>query len=153
MAAANRQRRNHIHKKVNLEAPNVLPHNDAREHPNIAPLCRFIEGNPQAAFIIEFFGDTPEEAKQKADKLADKGVTVLCVHASEIDKEALNEWMKEYNVPFAAKTINHDAEKICFAWGVKSLPWLILADERHVVRAEGFGLDTFDDQIEALQKQ
>lgn len=90
---------------------------------------------------------------QKANKLADKGVTVLCVHASEIDEEALNEWMRNSNIPFMAKTINHDAEKTCFAWGVKSLPWLILADERHVVRAEGFGLDTFDDQIEALQKQ
>jgi len=89
----------------------------------------------------------------KTENLAGKGVTVLCVHASEIDEEALNEWMSNCNIPFTAKTINHDAEKTRFAWGVKSLPWLILADERHVVRAEGFGLDTFDDQIEALQKQ
>jgi hypothetical protein len=49
--------------------------------------------------------------------------------------------------------ISDDAEKIRFTWDVKSLPWLILGDERHVVRTEGFGLDTFDNQIEALRKQ
>ena len=84
---------------------------------------------------------------QKADNLADNGVTVLCVHASKIDEEALNEWMGDYNVPFAAKTITHDAEKTRFTWGVKSLPWLILADSKHIVRAEGFSLGELEEKV------
>ena len=84
---------------------------------------------------------------QKAGNLAGKGVTVLCVHASEIDEEALNEWMRDYNVPFTAKTINHDAEKTRFAWGVKSLPWLILTDSKHIVRAEGFSIGELEEKV------
>ncbi len=84
---------------------------------------------------------------QKADNLAHKGVTVLCVHASEIEEEALAEWMRNYNIPFAAKKINRDAEKTRFAWGVKSLPWLILADQEHIVEANGFSLAELEEKI------
>ncbi|MHC4438397.1 MAG: hypothetical protein ACYS3S_13635, partial [Planctomycetota bacterium] len=84
---------------------------------------------------------------QKAGNLADKDITVLCVHASEIDEAALNEWMRDYNVPFAAKKITHDAEKIRFAWGVKSLPWLILTDQKHIVEANGFPIAELDERI------
>jgi hypothetical protein len=84
---------------------------------------------------------------EKAGNLADKGVTVLCVHACEIDEESLNEWIRDCNVPFAAKTITHDVEKIRFAWGVKSLPWLILTDQKHIVKANGFSLAELDERI------
>ncbi|HUT47462.1 MAG TPA: hypothetical protein VMX36_14370 [Sedimentisphaerales bacterium] len=84
---------------------------------------------------------------QKAGNLADRGITVLCVHAGEVDKAALNEWIRNYNVPFAAKTITHDAEKTRFAWGVKSLPWLILTDQKHIVEANGFSLAELDERI------
>jgi len=84
---------------------------------------------------------------EKAGNLANNGLTVLCVHASEVDEAALDEWMRDCNVPFAAKTINHDAEKTRFAWGVKSLPWLILADSKHIVRAEGFSLGELEEKV------
>ncbi len=84
---------------------------------------------------------------QKAGNLADKDISVLCVHTSDIDGETLNEWMRDYNVPFTAKTVTQDVEKIRLAWGVKSLPWLILADSKHIVRAEGFSLDELEKKI------
>jgi hypothetical protein len=84
---------------------------------------------------------------EKADNFADNGLSVLCVHASEVDGETLNEWMRNYKVPFAAKTITHDAEKTCFAWGVKSLPWLILADSKQIVQAEGFGIGELEEKV------
>ncbi len=43
-----------------------------------------------------------------------------------------------------------DGEKIRFAWGVKSLPWLILTDSQHVVSAEGFGLNELDGKIKEI---
>jgi hypothetical protein len=43
--------------------------------------------------------------------------------------------------------IQGDKEKTCFNWGVKSLPWLTLTNRKHVVIAEGFGVDELDDKI------
>ncbi|MGB2822268.1 MAG: FAD-linked oxidase C-terminal domain-containing protein, partial [Phycisphaerae bacterium] len=42
----------------------------ARSSLGIAPLCGFIQGDPAAALIVEFFGDTPQEVAGKAEKLA-----------------------------------------------------------------------------------
>jgi len=114
-----------------------------------------LPGQPKDGKVLVCFWDMQQRPSrhclrslaQKAENLAGKGVTVLCVHASEIDEEALNEWMKDYNVPFAAKTINHNSEKTCFAWGVKSLPWLILTDQKHIVEANGFSLAELDEKI------
>ena len=39
-------------------------------------------------------------------------------------------------------------EQTRFNWGVKSLPWLILADRNHQVIAEGFGLNELEDRLE-----
>jgi hypothetical protein len=48
--------------------------------------------------------------------------------------------------------IQDEVEKTRFAWGVKSLPWLILTDQEHIVRAEGFSLSEFDKKILAMQR-
>jgi len=42
--------------------------------------------------------------------------------------------------------IQADEEKARFTWGVRSLPWLILTDKRHVVTAEGFALGELEDK-------
>jgi len=42
----------------------------ARENPSISKLAGFIEGDPQAILIVEFFGETPEEVSGKVEKLA-----------------------------------------------------------------------------------
>jgi FAD/FMN-containing dehydrogenase/Fe-S oxidoreductase len=42
----------------------------ARENLSIRPLTNFIEGNPKAVLVVEFFGETAEEARKKAQTLA-----------------------------------------------------------------------------------
>lgn len=42
----------------------------ARRNLSLAPLCRFIEGQPEAILVVEFFGETPGEAEQKCQTLA-----------------------------------------------------------------------------------
>jgi len=37
-----------------------------------------------------------------------------------------------------------------FAWGVRSLPWLILTDKQDIIRAEGFGVDELNAKIEEI---
>ena len=43
---------------------------NARNNLALAPLCGFIQGDPGACLVVEFFGDAPEEAAQKARGLA-----------------------------------------------------------------------------------
>jgi hypothetical protein len=88
-----------------------------------------------------------ERLVKKSGDFSEKGISVLCVHAGDAGQAALNEWLKDHNVPFAAKTITQDAEKTRFAWGVKSLPWLILTDNKHIVEANGFSLAELDEKI------
>jgi hypothetical protein len=96
-------------------------------------LCFFdMEQRPSRRCITQL-------AKQ-AEELKNKGITIIAVQASKIEQKALNQWIKKYNIPFPVGMVQGDAEKTRFTWGVKSLPWFILTDHEHVVRAEGFSL-------------
>jgi len=87
---------------------------------------------------------------RQAEQLKQKGVIVLAVQASKIDDNELNQWLKKYNIPFPVGMVQGDVEKTRFAWGVKSLPWLILTDKEHTVQAEGFSLAEMDDKIKEI---
>jgi hypothetical protein len=91
-----------------------------------------------------------KELAKQAQQLKQKGVTVVTVQTSKIDENVLNEWIKKYNIPFPAGMIEGDEEEIRFTWGVRSLPWLILTDTEHVVRAEGFGVIDLDDKLKQI---
>ena len=84
---------------------------------------------------------------KKAEELKSKGVTVIAVQASKMDREALNQWVKKYDIPFPSGMVQGDEKKARFKWGVKSLPWLILTNQKHIVEASGFSLDELDERI------
>ena len=84
---------------------------------------------------------------QQAEQLKDKGVIIVAVQASKMDQAALDQWVKKYNVPFSIGMVEGDAEKTRFAWGIRSLPWLILTDREHAVEANGFSLAELDEKI------
>ena len=71
----------------------------------------------------------------------------LVVQAAQIGENTLKEWINKSDIPFPVSVITAVIEKAPFTWGVRSLPWLILTDRRHIVTAEGFGLDELDAQI------
>jgi hypothetical protein len=91
-------------------------------------------------------------AKQ-AEQLKQRGVTVVVIQASKIDENTLNEWAKKYNIPFTIGIVQSDVEKTKFDWGVGSLPWLILTNRKHIVRAEGFALTEIDEKISAIAQK
>ncbi len=94
------------------------------------------------------------ELAKRAEELKEKGVAVIAVQASEVDENTLNEWVKNYNIPFPVGMVQGDVEKSHFTWGVRSLPWLILTDRQQIVYAEDFGLAELDEKISAIaQKQ
>jgi hypothetical protein len=85
---------------------------------------------------------------EQSDRLKQDGVIVVAVHAVEIDKGTLRAWVKENDLASPVGMLQGDTETIQFNWGVKALPWLILTDEKHLVTAEGFGMDELAELIE-----
>jgi hypothetical protein len=83
---------------------------------------------------------------KRAEELKRKEVFVVAIQASKVDEDKLNEWIKKNNISFPMGLIQGDEEKTRFTWGVRSLPWLILTDKKHVVRAEGFALTELDNK-------
>jgi len=88
---------------------------------------------------------------KRAQELKAKGVAVVAIQASKVDENALNDWVNKYDVPFPVGMVQGDEKETRFAWGVKSLPWLILTGGNHIVRAEGFGLSELDGEINNIE--
>jgi len=69
------------------------------------------------------------------------------VQAARTDETAFRTWVRQVNIPLPIGVIAAEEAKTRAAWGVKSLPWLILTDRDHVVVAEGLSIDEVDDKI------
>ncbi len=80
--------------------------------------------------------------------LQQKGVAVAIVQAAEVDETTVKSWAKEANVTLPVVTIQADADKVRKTWGVQALPWLILTDKNHIVRAEGFRIEELEGMLE-----
>lgn len=103
-------------------------------------LCFFdMEQRPSRSCIIRL--------AKNAEKLKQQGIIVVAVQASKVDKNKLNDWVKKNSIPFHFGTIEDEEEKIRFKWGVKSLPWLIMTDNKHIVLEKGFGINELEEKL------
>ena len=91
--------------------------------------------------------DGLQRLSKRAEDLKRKGVDVVAVHASKIEKNKLDTWGKKNNIPFPVGMVQGDEEKTRFTWGVRSMPWLILTDKKHIVTAEGFNIAELDEKL------
>jgi hypothetical protein len=99
------------------------------------------------------------QLNKRIQELDEKGIAAVAVHASKIEKEKLNEWIKENDISYPVGIIQGDPstmlgtgeEETRDKWGVQSLPWLILTDKNHIVIAEGFSIDALDEKINELK--
>ena len=99
-----------------------------------------MEQRPSRRFITQL-------AKQYRERLKENGITIVAIQASKVDGDALVVWVENNDLPFLVGTIQGDEKKFRFTWGVRSLPWLILADRNSIVTAEGFVLGKLDEKI------
>ena len=90
------------------------------------------------------------QLSKRTQELKAKGVEEVVVHASNVDRDKLDVWMKKNNILFPVGMIEGKEEKTRFKWGVKSLPWLILTDREHKVVAEGFAFSELGDRIDEV---
>ena len=91
------------------------------------------------------------ELSKKVKEFRENRVVVITVHASKIEREKLNEWIKENNISFSIGMIKENEEQMCFNLGVRALPWLILTDKKHIVKAEGFSTNELDEKIKKIE--
>ncbi len=116
--------------------------------------------NKDKAMLVCFFDMNQRPSRnaviqlaRQAEILKQKGIIVVAIQISKITEDTLNEWVKDQNVSFPVGIVQGDEEEIRFTWGVKSLPWLVLTDTNHIVRAEGFALTELDDKLEKPEEK
>jgi protocatechuate 3,4-dioxygenase beta subunit len=83
----------------------------------------------------------------KAQELNARDVVIAAVQISKVDENTLAEWLKDNDMPFPVGMNDGDQQQARFAWGVKSLPWLILTDKKHIVIAEGFAVGDLENKL------
>jgi len=93
------------------------------------------------------------QLSEKAQKLATKDIVIVAIQASTIDEKTFNEWAKGQNISFPVGMIEADEEQTRIKWGVKSLPWLILTDRKHIVRAEGLAFSELNEKLKTINKE
>lgn len=137
-------------------------------------LLKTLQGGPLPSFDGIHFGSPPQRSGQRllicffdlqqrpsrnwlrrlteqTQALQKKGVTVIAVQAEKLDEDRLQAWLRENRILFPVGVITDDTEKTSNAWGVKSLPWLILTDKAHIVHAEGIGLGDLKALVETYE--
>jgi len=78
----------------------------------------------------------------------ERGIVILPVDLSTKDRKSLDRWKQAQAMPFPLTKCALSRVEVRKAWGVKSLPWLVLTDAKHVVTAEGFGVSDLGGKIE-----
>jgi beta-lactamase regulating signal transducer with metallopeptidase domain len=92
------------------------------------------------------------ELAKRAKELKEEGIVAVAVQAPKVDEKSLNEWVQKLSLPFATGMVQDDTGNTRFTWGVRSLPWLIFTDRKHIALAEGFDLDKLDREIRAINE-
>ncbi|MBN1973183.1 MAG: redoxin domain-containing protein [Sedimentisphaerales bacterium] len=109
-------------------------------------ICFFdIEQRPSRNAILEL--------SKKAKELKAKDIEIIAIHTSKVEQEYLDKWLKENNISLHVGMIKEYEEKIRYDWGVQALPWLILTDKEHIIKAEGFSLDQLNEKIKEMSEK
>ena len=132
-----------------------------KELPTLGEMGLKVEPNEIAGkAIVVYFFDMQQrssrhfvgELAKRAEELKQKGVAVMGVQMGKVDENALAEWAKKTSINFPIGTIPENADKAKLKYGVKSLPWLVLTDDKHVVKAEGLSLSELDEKLKSAAK-
>jgi protocatechuate 3,4-dioxygenase beta subunit len=85
---------------------------------------------------------------KRAEELAGKGIAVFLVHAAAAEPAKVKEWLETSKITLSNSQVPAGKEEQTQkAWGVPRLPWLVLTDEKHAVKAEGFSVGELDAKL------
>lgn len=108
-------------------------------------LCLFDAGQSLSRHLIH-------QLDRQAAALAQQNITVVGVQAVVASDETFGQWKTNSLVAFPIGRVSEKSERTKWAATVQSLPWLILADGSHRVVAEGFPIETLEEEIGKLPK-
>jgi len=97
--------------------------------------------------------DCIRELAARSDELRKKRVIVVAAQIWPRNEKQFRRWLAKNSVHFPVSILpdpwkQEPEQRASYRWGVQgSVPWLILTDTEHVVRAEGFTLNVLDDKI------
>lgn len=116
-----------------------------------------IEANrdPARSILVCFFDMQQRPSRSYIRQLGARAqdLVIVAVQTEDVGEAVLRDWVEQRSIPFPVGRITGDAESIRRQWGVRALPWLVLAGPDHVVRAEGFTLDQLDKKVSQYVKK
>jgi hypothetical protein len=114
-------------------------------------------GFEEKAVLVCFFDIMQRPSRQcllrlskKMQKLERQNIQTIIIQTELILKEDLDGQLQKFNISIPVGIIGENNSEVRLNWGIKSLPWLVLADAEHIVKAEGFGIDELEEKIEQL---
>jgi hypothetical protein len=87
------------------------------------------------------------ELAKQAGQLKEENVAVVAIQASRVDEKEFDDWVKASKITFPVGIVQADEDRTRVAWGIKSLPWLILTDRGHLVVAAGITLQELERKL------
>ena len=85
---------------------------------------------------------------ERASNLVEKDVLVILVDATGSEKKQVDAWAKGHSITVpVGKLFKMLLEEIRQAWGIETLPRLVLTDRNHVIVTEGFALEELEAKI------
>jgi hypothetical protein len=88
----------------------------------------------------------------EVQQLGEQGIALLVIRVAPADSQPAGEFPVESGDVYRRGFIEGDIEQVKFTWGVRSLPWLLLADREHTVRASGFSLADLGNQVSKMME-
>ncbi|MBN1975687.1 MAG: hypothetical protein JW787_18785 [Sedimentisphaerales bacterium] len=83
---------------------------------------------------------------EKTESLLDKDIFLIFIQAESVTEQTLAAWLTKNEIVPPVGTSKTDLPALGHSWGVQSLPWLILTDKNHIVKAEGFSINDLDEK-------
>jgi hypothetical protein len=120
-----------------------------------------LDDEPQAlsgrALLICFWDPSQRPSRHclrlladQAQQLGERGIMLLGLRAAPADSQPAGQSTMGLDDFCRRGVIESDVEKVKFTWGVRSLPWLLLANREHIIRASGFSLTELGDQVSKM---
>jgi protocatechuate 3,4-dioxygenase beta subunit len=87
---------------------------------------------------------------ERAQELTKNNIALVAAQVAPCAAGELDRLAAQYGPDIRFGKVTDNAEDTQRAWGIQSLPWLVLADRDHIIRAEGFAPAALQQEVDEL---
>jgi hypothetical protein len=85
---------------------------------------------------------------QHEKRLKAKGIQVILIDSAEGTQESRTDWSRQNSISYPVRLMHGGlSPKTRFEWRIRSLPWMILPDEKRVIQTHGLSLSELIDRL------